>query len=38
MRNWTQEIEDKCSKILNNEPELEMDYPKYAIIEGRRQA
>jgi len=36
MRNWTQATEDRCSQILNNTPAQEMDYPKYAMIEGRR--
>ena len=36
MRNWTQATEERCSKILNNAPAQEMDYPKYAMIEGRR--
>ena len=38
MRNWTQATEDRFSKILNNTPAQELDFPKAAWIEGRRQA
>jgi aryl-alcohol dehydrogenase-like predicted oxidoreductase len=32
LRNWTQEIEDKCNQILNNTPDQELDYTRMTMI------
>jgi len=37
LKMWTPEIEAKCNSIINNTPEQEFDYPKYQMIENRRQ-
>ena len=38
LKKWSQDLEDKCNKILDNTPVQEFDMCKYAPIPNRRQA